>query len=568
MFKKLICAAVLVALSGCGGGSGSSPSSYQSSGITGVVQKGPLIYGSYVNAYLLDENLNPTGQSYVTRTTDDLGNFKISSNISSSLVALIATGYYFDEVSGSLSTAPTTLSAIVDLNVNATPTINVLTTLQEPRVKVLLSEGKTYSQALQQSAREVLSVIGIDTTKIDQYQSLYGMQINGNKDADSVLLAASTVLAQVSSTAALRSGSSPAAELSYYLSRIASDIANYGTLKEASIITSLKEAQTAVNLSRVRSNVETYYAGRGTSLVAPKFEEWIDKDGSGHLPRRLLSLAGISLTDQTDVEPLQDTSSNQISIADAGSGTYVYVESSAINSIVKNNDVIAGKYTTVKDGDAISFKQTSGKIGKNTSITAKIGSTSLTWNVSTRTPNLKYKSADGGFPYPGSGIPGDDLHYFHAFPVQVSDSFTAKYFGTSFNGYGAGTKLLEFSIYSDNNGSPGTKLLSPDLNFTSGSGFPDYFGSTTLSTTDSAVQIATGSLGFGTKLGDGLSLSSGDKIWIVFKFDTAYDPGSRGNSSVPFSARKVSDDGSSWSNYAGQSNGRYSDSMPMIFLTD
>ena len=385
MFRKLICTAVLVALSGCGGGggSGTSPRSYHSSGITGVVQKGPLIYGSYVNAYLLDEKLNPTGQSYVTQTTDDLGNFKISSNISSSLIRLVASGYYFDEVSGALSTAPTTLSAIVDLTVNKTPTINVLTTLQAPRVEVLIGEGKTYSEALQQSATEVLSVFGIDAAKITGYKSLYGMQINGNQDADSVLLATSSILAKMSSTSAQSSGSSQAAELSYFLSRIASDVAKHGALRSTSIQTSIDTAKSSLNLEGIRSNVEGYYANRGTTLTAPKFEEWIDGNLSGAIPRRMVTAtSGAFQTSALSETPNTTVTSNEIEISSEFKSD-IFAKTDA--SVILNGQTVRTGFFTVKNGDKLKLQASSPTWGATTTYKLNLGSQTLDFAVSTGT---------------------------------------------------------------------------------------------------------------------------------------------------------------------------------------
>ena len=383
MFRKLICTAVLVALSGCGGGSGTSPRNYHSSGITGVVQKGPLIYGSYVNAYLLDEKLNPTGQSYVTQTTDDLGNFKISSNISSSLIRLVASGYYFDEVSGALSTAPTTLSAIVDLTVNKTPTINVLTTLQAPRVEVLIGEGKTYSEALQQSATEVLSVFGIDAAKITGYKSLYGMQINGNQDADSVLLATSSILAKMSSTSAQSSGSSQAAELSYFLSRIASDVAKHGALRSTSIQTSIDSAKSSLNLEGIRSNVEGYYANRGTTLTAPKFEEWIDGNLSGVIPRRMVTAtSGAFQTSALSETPNSTVTSNEIEISSEFKSD-IFAKTDA--SVILNGQTVRTGFFTVKNGDKLKLQASSPTWGATTTYKLNLGSQTLDFAVSTGT---------------------------------------------------------------------------------------------------------------------------------------------------------------------------------------
>ncbi len=129
------------AVSGVGGGGGVStpitgggpvtPTTYS---LAGQAQKGPLIFGSRIWVSELDSSLNPNGKIYLAQTKDDLGNFVISSTIGTNLVELVGVGYYMDELTGGLSTSPVTLSAIADLSIDNTPTINILTTLCSRRL--------------------------------------------------------------------------------------------------------------------------------------------------------------------------------------------------------------------------------------------------------------------------------------------------------------------------------------------------------------------------------------------------------------------------------------------------
>lgn len=560
MFKKLICITALVALASCGGSSGSSPTSYHSSGITGVVQKGPLIYGSYVNAYLLDEKLNPTGQSYVTRTTDDLGNFTISSNISSSLVELIATGYYFDELTGSLSTSPTTLNAIVDLTVNPKPTINVLTTLQEPRIKVLLASGKTYSEAMQQSAKEVLSVFGVDAEKIDGYQSLYGMQINGNKDADSVLLAASTILGKMSTTATVGTASSQAAQLSYFLSRIASDVANFGTLKEPSIQNAIKNAQSDINLTAVRVNVESYYSNRGITLVAPKFEEWIDKDGTGILPKRKITATAQSFINNTNQNPNEVVTSNGIQINGVGSAN-VYIEltgSSGSPVLLKNGTALSGSFASAAEGDEFKIRTTSPSWGGSSTYSLRTGSQTLDYVVSTRPLVVTfYQGINSNTGCQSQGGAGSDFKYFATpFYTATNDfatnsSVVSKYIATGVmqGGPTSGPLVpLRIEIQSDNNGEPsGTVLASAVVGNYGLEGTGSVANDRSNNSFDTRGTIPTqGYLGSA-----GLALQSNTKYWAVNVYSGATRPDvARCGPPEPtaYGRTKISSDGSTWSN--------------------
>lgn len=386
--KKLFLLIFFLVLTSCGinqSSTGNLVSTSQetdfSKGFTGLAQKGPLIFGSDVTVFLLDKNLNTTGLSYDTQTTDDLGNFSFNSPINSNLVELNASGYYFDEIAGALSTSPITLRAIADLSINATPTVNILTTLQAPRVKALITQGKTYSQALQQSAAEVLSVFEINVANISNFQALYGMQINGNQDEDAALLAASVVLSQMSTDAATITNSSQAAQMSFFLSRIASDVANYGKLKDPAINQALLTAETEVNKSKVRSNVETYYASRGSNILAPKFEEWIDSDANGILPLRLNPVSNFSFVNASGVQPNSVVTSNTATVAGLASGVYSLLSVSSGTTIIKNGTVLIGNTATVKNGDTITLRMTSAGYGLTNTTNVVIGSTTTTWQV-------------------------------------------------------------------------------------------------------------------------------------------------------------------------------------------
>ncbi len=348
---------MLVSCGGGGGGGGGNSAPIVTSGsfsMSGQIQKGPLLLGSTVWITELDANLNSTGKTYITQTKDDLGNFVVSQNVGSTLVEILATGYYMDELTGNLSTAPITLKAVADLSVDTSPTVNILTTIQNQRLKALLLQGKNYTQAYTQSQNEVLTAFGVDSTKISALTTLFSMQINGSTDQDAVLLAASSILAKMSTTAATANGSSQAAELSNYLVRIGAEIETSGALTNAGIITARNTASAAINLAQIKTNVETYYANKGVTVVTPKFEEWVDKDNSGVMPRRLIELTGINFNNLSSVDSKQLFTSNAVTISGVGAGKYAAASVSTGSTIIKNGANLTNNYTTVADGEAMS----------------------------------------------------------------------------------------------------------------------------------------------------------------------------------------------------------------------
>ena len=63
----------------------------------------------------LDSSMTPTGNTFTGTIDDNTGSFSIKGTLTNKIVELSALGYYFNEVSGSLSNATLTLSALSDL---------------------------------------------------------------------------------------------------------------------------------------------------------------------------------------------------------------------------------------------------------------------------------------------------------------------------------------------------------------------------------------------------------------------------------------------------------------------
>jgi 6-phosphogluconolactonase (cycloisomerase 2 family) len=258
--------------------------------LSGQVQKGPFGIGSQISVNELDGSLNPTGKVYNVQTSDDLGNFAVTSKIGTNIVEIVGDGFYMDELTGRMAASRIQLRAIVDLSANAKPTVNILTSLQAQRLRKLILQGSTYTTANTQSQNEVLSAFGIDPTNISSLSTLYSMQITGSTDADSVLLATSAILSKMATNAAVANSTTQPAELSNYISTIAAQIAKTGTTTDAEIITARNLAVTQIDPAVVRSNLETYYAARGVTVAVPKLEEWLDQQGTGILPNRIASI--------------------------------------------------------------------------------------------------------------------------------------------------------------------------------------------------------------------------------------------------------------------------------------
>ena len=81
--------------------------------LSGKVQKGTYIQGTEITVRELDSRMIPTGNTFTGTIDDNTGNFRVKGTLTYKIVELSADGYYFNEVSGSLSSAKLTLSAFI-----------------------------------------------------------------------------------------------------------------------------------------------------------------------------------------------------------------------------------------------------------------------------------------------------------------------------------------------------------------------------------------------------------------------------------------------------------------------
>lgn len=82
--------------------------------VSGASQKGPLQTGSSVIVNMFDVDGVPTGDSYPTTISDDLGSFSVVAETTGPS-ELVAQGFYFNEISNRLSGSQITLRAVYDI---------------------------------------------------------------------------------------------------------------------------------------------------------------------------------------------------------------------------------------------------------------------------------------------------------------------------------------------------------------------------------------------------------------------------------------------------------------------
>ncbi|MBN1926439.1 MAG: hypothetical protein JW798_11445 [Prolixibacteraceae bacterium] len=229
---------------------------------TGVVQKGPFRIGGIVTVYELDSLLNPTGVSYISTVTDNLGTYNFKDiELNWAFVSLVADGFYFDETKGEVSEERLTLRAISNLNEPSVKNVNCLTNLEFERIKQLVTiEGKTFDTARQQAQEEILKTFNLESSSYIKSEQLNLAQ---EGELNSKLLTISSILQNESNVALL----------SEILSGIALDIKTDGTLNDKDLQQSIVTSAIKCDAITICGNLAELYNGGSI----PNFQQYIDK---------------------------------------------------------------------------------------------------------------------------------------------------------------------------------------------------------------------------------------------------------------------------------------------------
>jgi hypothetical protein len=223
-------------LSACGGGGGDNGQQTTPAGtvpatpaatpaapvkVNGAVQKGPFIVGSTVLINRLDKSGQATSQTILSEIKDSIGSFDFVSDAPGP-VQIVATGYYFSELTGQISSGTLTLRALYELTDKAAQRayVNLLTHLINHRALKLLSGGTlTMTEAIAQAESELLKAFNpaLPVTGVKGFSELniYGTESNVAPSLGSAyLLALSTAFYKYAEIEAERNGTALDAELS------------------------------------------------------------------------------------------------------------------------------------------------------------------------------------------------------------------------------------------------------------------------------------------------------------------------------------------------------------------
>lgn len=282
-----------------------NPSTLEKYAVSGKVEKGPFVSGSTISIQPMSEKMRPLGTVYTSTIEDHLGNFSFGVNLYESPYAdLAANGYFFNEVTGSLSQGTLYLRAIVDLSKSETVNVNIITHIKYQRVQNLIAQGKNYAEANAQAQEEVLAA--------------FGLQKYAEKDASQYTIAEGTdesaVLIAISSLILI---DRTEAEVTEYLARLCREFGENGTFADdTKALMSEDREKVAEELTAIRENVQNRYRELDSEVEVRNLSHFFDWNDDGTAGNETLK-EGESIT----------LSTNRLEVPYSGGSYTVKIES-------------------------------------------------------------------------------------------------------------------------------------------------------------------------------------------------------------------------------------------------
>ena len=183
MSTRVAClVSVLAFVAGCGGGGGTSarnaaptpPAPPTPVVVQGAVQKGPFIVGSTVLINRLDSRGRSTPSTLLAEIKDSIGSFSFETS-ETGPVQIVASGYYFSELTGQISDGVLTLKALYEVSDSTRQVahVNVLTHLINDRVLELIYDGEPSLREAIAQAEDELRCGSVGCTRGPRAQSIF-----------------------------------------------------------------------------------------------------------------------------------------------------------------------------------------------------------------------------------------------------------------------------------------------------------------------------------------------------------------------------------------------------------
>lgn len=350
MMMRYVGLAACLLLGACGGGgggnsggstpppTGSNPPPSTSIAVSGAVQKGPFLVGSTVLVNKLDAQGRPTDSTVVTEIKDSIGSFSFQTT-SAGPVQIVASGYYFSELTGNVSNGTLTLKALLEVQNTAAQTayVNILTHLINNRVLHLMSNSQlTLSNAITQAEREFIQALSpaLPVSGLGNFSALSVYNVAGTSDVgNAYLLALSTGFYKYAQLRAQEFGSATDAELTLILNQISDDLRDDGEIQRAGFIADFTDAIRSLSPTEIAANL------RRRSIT--DYPSGLDVP---NISRFLNQCAGAAQCAWSNGAPMPTTSIGH-AVVSYGNKLFVFGGTTPSDSSPVPGDLPAGAYT-------------------------------------------------------------------------------------------------------------------------------------------------------------------------------------------------------------------------------
>lgn len=266
---------VMVLFTACSGGKEDiKPVSYDVN-ISGHVEKGPILSGTEIKLTCVRGYNEVTLAEDKTTVTDNLGSFSFKgSQADTKYIGLSASGTYFNEVTGAVSSKPYELGAYVDITKTSTVNINLLTTIAYNVASFIMVGDGFRERYLIEDASRIAQERVINAFRLDAFgiTDLTKLSISNGDDSAAALLAVSSMLLSTRSETSL----------GQLLTGIRNELGMEGELSPSTKATLLQDARYVATIhDQIEKNVMDYYAKQGKTLTVKNITKYLDLDGDG-----------------------------------------------------------------------------------------------------------------------------------------------------------------------------------------------------------------------------------------------------------------------------------------------
>ncbi len=243
--------------------------------LNGAAAKGPFLIGSTVTVTPVSAAGNPSGNTFPTQTDDSLGNFTVELDYQGP-VKLEAVGQWYNELSGQTETSPLTLRGFAEITTSGSQHayINPITHITHSRVKKLMGDGASLSDASAQAEAELRTQFRLGETGFDPAAAATDLNLLGGDTDQAAYVFAMGAVSLLGATAA------NGLTAQNFLNSAESSFTTSGVIS-GSLVAAFDKAHQFVEPDQAMRDLAAYFEQQAFVGVVPNINRVLDTDGDG-----------------------------------------------------------------------------------------------------------------------------------------------------------------------------------------------------------------------------------------------------------------------------------------------